>query len=88
MNDYSEYAEMMDAVAPKDRPNPDGFTAEWDFTIWNVGYVYRWSDVCECWLDCEVSVTVKPNVTLDRAFEGCMDHPMWLDYAIFFPCSD
>jgi len=84
----SNYSDILDAVDSPDRPIPDGFTNQWNPLVWNAGFVYRWSDVYSCWLDCEDMVTVKPNMTLDQAFEDRMDHPMWLDYAIFFPCDD
>jgi len=80
----SDYSDIADATYSADRPVPDGWTAEWDFTIWNRGKVFRWSDVYEAWLDCEAWVTVKPNMTIEAAFEDRMDHPMWLDYSIFF----
>jgi hypothetical protein len=66
------------------RPIPDGYTDQYDSIAWNVGHVFRWSDVYEAWLDCERVVTVKPGMTPDEAFEARMDHPMWPDYSIFF----
>ena len=65
-------------------PVPDGFTDRWDCTIWNVGFVFRWSEVYSGWLNCEIRVTVKPNMALSDAFEDRMDEPMWPEYAIFF----
>ena len=31
---------------------------------------------------------VKPGQTLGEAFEAWVDHPMWLDYSIFFVDED
>lgn len=63
---------------------PDGYTEEWDNTIWNAGFLFQWSDVYEGWLYAGVVLTVKPDQTLSEAFEGRMDEPMWSDYTIFF----
>mgnify|MGYP006292889383 CR=1 FL=1 len=84
MSDYSDIRDATDCPA---RPVPDGWTDQWDSTLWNAGRVFRWSDVYEAWLDCQVSVTVKPLESIDTAFERRMDHPMYLDYAVFFPCN-
>ena len=72
---------MMDATTA---PAPDGYTDEYDYTAWNVGHVFRWSDVYEAWLDCEVRLTVRPNMTIEHAFVARMNHPMWNAYAVFF----
>jgi len=66
------------------RPVPDGYTEEWDSTTWNVGFIFRWSEVYEAWLDCTAMATVKPGQSLCEAFEARMDGPMWNDYTIFF----
>jgi hypothetical protein len=63
---------------------PDGYTEDYDCQLWNVGHVFRWSDVYEAWLDCEVRLTIKPNMPISEAFEDRMDHPLWKDYAVFF----
>jgi len=69
------------------KPIPDGYTDQWDRTVWNVGHVFRWSEVYSAWLDCNVRLSVKPNMTLEQAYEGRMDEPMWPDYAVFFVCE-
>ena len=69
------------------RPIPNGYTDQHDSDVWNVGEVFRWSDVYECWLECGVRMTIKPNVPIDIAFEDCMGHSMWFDYAVFFNCA-
>ncbi len=66
------------------RPAPDGYTEEWDSEGWNVGFIFRWSDVYDDWLDCGVVVTVKPGQTLSEAFEDRINHPMWEMCTIFF----
>ena len=66
------------------RPVPDGYTEEWDDTVWNVGYVFQWSAVYEAWLDHRIRLTVKPGQSLCEAFEAHMDEPMWNEYTIFF----
>jgi hypothetical protein len=80
----SDYSDIRDATDSPERTAPDGWTAEWDTTVWNRGKVFRWSDVYEAWLDCEVWLSIKPFMTIGDAFEDRMDHPMWLDYAVFF----
>lgn len=65
------------------RPVPTGYTEHWDFTIWNVGHVYLWSDVYRAWMKCG-RCTVKPGQVLGDAFEAWAGHSMWLDYSIFF----
>lgn len=66
------------------KPVPDGYTVEWDNTIWNVGHIFRWSDLYEGWLNYEHRVTVKPGQGLGEVFEGATGEPMWLHYRIFF----
>jgi hypothetical protein len=63
---------------------PDGYTEEFDKSTWNVGHVFRYSAVYDAWLDCEIRLTVKPNVTIGEAFADFMGEPMWADYNIFF----
>jgi hypothetical protein len=69
----------MPNVAP-----PDGYTDQHDSSKWNVGEVFQWSSVYEAWMDCEIRLTVKPNVPVRLAFEDRMGHPMWEGYAVFF----
>ncbi len=69
------------------REIPDGYTNQYDSDTWNVGEVFHWSDVYDCWLDCEVRLTIHPNMTIEHAFEIGMDHPMWDGYAVFFNSS-
>lgn len=71
-----------------DRPMPDGYTEDYDSTVWNAGFVYRWSEVYEAWLDCERVITVKPGQSVFDAFEDRMDCPLWDGYAVFFATSD
>ena len=71
-------------TAISNREPPDGYTEEWDSNAWSVGFVYRWSDVYEGWMDENVVVTVKPGKALCEAFEARMDHPMGSEYNIFF----
>jgi len=66
------------------RELPDGYTDEHDSTVWNIGYVFMWSDVYDAWLDCGVQLAVKPDMTVREAFEDYMDEPMWPGYSIFF----
>ena len=63
---------------------PDGYTEDHDSSTWNIGYVFRYSAVYGTWLDCGIRLTVKPNMTISEAFANFMDHPMWIDYNIFF----
>jgi hypothetical protein len=84
----SDYSDILDAAKSPDRPVPDGWTEEYDCTLWNRCKVFRWSDVYSAWLDCEVWVSVRPFEPIAQAFERRMDHPMWLDYAVFFPCEE
>lgn len=66
------------------RPVPAGYTEKWNKEVWHTGFVYRWSEVCEGWLDCDVTVTVKPGQALCEAFEARMNKPMLDGYTIFF----
>jgi hypothetical protein len=66
------------------RELPDGYTDQHDSSAWNVGEVFSWSNVYKCWLDHEVRLTVKPDMTIEDAFEARMDRPMFKDDAVFF----
>ena len=69
------------------RELPDGYTDQHDSDVWNVGHVFRWSDVYGAWLDCDIRLTVKPNMPIRDAFEARMAEPMWSEYAVFFNCA-
>ena len=60
------------------RPIPDGYQLEWDNTIWNVGYVFRWSNVYDDYLRCN-RITVKPGESLAVAFQREVNEPLTLD---------
>lgn len=66
------------------RDPPEGFTEDWNPELWNVGFVFRWSDVFESWLDCRILLTVKPHQTLADAFEKRVREPMFPEYNVFF----
>ena len=80
----AQYGKAAKMTAVSSRSVPDGFTGEWDSTIWNVGFVFRWSDVYEVWLDCNISLTVKPGQALCEAFDDRMEGPPRPEYTIFF----
>lgn len=63
---------------------PEGYTDQHDSDIWNIGYVFQWSNVYECWMNCEIRLTIKPNASVDIAFEDRMEYPMSSDYTVFF----
>jgi hypothetical protein len=65
------------------REIPDGFQLEWDNTTWNVGFVFIWSDVYECYLQ-QGQITVKPGDTLTEAFERVVGEPLFSDREVFF----
>lgn len=66
------------------QPAPDGYTENYDSSLWNVGHVFSWSNVYEAWLDCSVRLSIKPDMPISEAFEERMDHPMWDEFAVFF----
>lgn len=70
------------------RPVPDGYTEKWDKTVWNNGFVFRWSEAYDDWLKCELVVTVKPGQSLWTAFEAHTGGPMWDEYTIFFSSDE
>lgn len=63
---------------------PDGYTEKWDNSIWNVGYVFWWSDFYGKWLDCDHRVTVKPGQTLIDAYPDGRVGLHSGEYGIFF----
>jgi hypothetical protein len=65
------------------RPIPEGFTLEWDNTIWNVGHTFQWSDVFQQYMK-QGTIAVKPGQTLPEAFQSILGEPMWPEYEIFF----
>jgi len=65
------------------RQPPLGYTEDRDASVWNVGFVYRWSDVYDAWME-SGRCTVKPDQTCREAFEDWAGHPMGLYYSIFF----
>lgn len=68
------------------RPVPEGFTLEWDKSAWNVGFVFMWSEVYQCYMK-KGMLTVKPEQTLAEAYEVWADEPMFSENEIFFSDS-
>ena len=66
------------------RELPDGYTDKYDSDVWNVGELFSWSEVYDCWLECNIRLTIHPNMTIKDAFEIVMGCPMWDGYAVFF----
>lgn len=66
------------------RPIPDGYTDQHDSTTWNVGFVFRWSNVCAMWLDWSGQLTIKPGMTIGQAYEDQIGEPMPADCGVFF----
>ena len=65
------------------RPIPEGYTLYWDNTTWNVGHIFRWSDVYDQYMK-ECTITIKPGQTLPEAFEAVINEPMFPGYEVFF----
>ena len=59
------------------RTPPEGYTRSYNPDMWNVGHVFRWSNVYDCWLDCELRLTVKPQDTLQDAYFRVVDETLW-----------
>ena len=53
------------------RQPPLGYTEDRDASVWNVGFVYRWSDVYDAWME-SGRCTVKPDQTCREAFEDSL----------------
>ena len=64
---------------------PEGFIEEWDNSIWNVGFVFRWSSVYEAWL-ADGMISVRPNDTLAQAWDRDRPNELFTtnDFNIFF----
>ena len=66
------------------REIPEGYALDpAEGTTWNVGHVFRWSEVYDCYLEHGI-ITVRPNDSLAESFERVYDTPMWPEYEIFF----
>lgn len=65
------------------REIPEGFQLDWDDQIWNVGHVFRWSEVYDCYLQ-EGLISVRPGDSLSEAFESVFDTPYTLEFEVFF----
>jgi hypothetical protein len=65
------------------RELPDGYTDQHDSDVWNVGHVFRWSNLYDTWLYCGV-ITVKPNATIKDAYEDFMAEPIYPNCDVFF----
>lgn len=53
-------------------PAPEGFTREWDDSIWNAGHVFRWSPVFGGFVrdvNFRAGITVKPGECLQDAYK-------------------
>lgn len=68
-----------------DRPVPTGYTLSYNPDIWNVGHVFRWSNVyCAYLKDTGLLLTVKPNESLDEAYERVHGYSIPYNTEIFF----
>lgn len=65
------------------REIPEGYALSWNDQIWNVGYVFMWSEVYDCYLE-HGRITIRPNDSLAESFERGYDMPMTTEYEIFF----
>ena len=72
------------------RPIPHGYKLEWDPTLWNVGYLFSWSEVFGAYVLQSNqmgggAVTVRPGETIGESLqrEGFTDR----DYTLFFAYS-
>lgn len=65
------------------REIPDGFQLDWNSEIWNVGFVFIWSDVFDGYLR-QGQITVKPGDTLSEAFERVVGEPLFSNREVFF----
>jgi hypothetical protein len=72
----------------KGRIIPDGFSDQFDSTIWNVGFVFRYSGVIDMWLDCNIGLTVKPDMSVEDAYEAHTGDTMSDDYNVFFATGE
>lgn len=70
-------------MATTTEPPPDGFTESYDPTTWNVGHVFRWSDVYKAWLDCDCRISIKPNTNIAESFEEQTDESIIGQYVFF-----
>ena len=77
---------MSSAITSRERLNsvPDGYTFEHDDTIWNVGHVFRWSDVYNDYLDCGIRLSIRPEQTIAEVYEREVGEPMFNEYDVFF----
>lgn len=62
---------------------PNGFQYDWDETIWNVGFVFKWSKFYNEWIMTYQRVSVPPKTSLA---EVMLKHniPLFGEYDIFF----
>jgi len=72
----------------KGRAIPDGYTDQYDSTIWNVGHVFRYSDVYDGWLDCNIRLSIKPDESIVDAYTAYTDEPMFDVYSVFFASEE
>jgi len=63
---------------------PAGFQRERDDKLWHVGFVFKWSDVFEKWLDCGWSISVKPGETVAAAWRRECGTDDLRDFDVFF----
>ena len=59
---------------------PDGFVlTDKPSELWRVGFVYRWSEVFESWLDCCQLVSIRPEETVAESYLREFDRIAKLD---------
>lgn len=64
-------------------PAPDGYTENHDSTVWNVGFVFWYSNVYEAWLE-DAVISVRPGQTGSEALEERTDYSEWAGYKVFY----
>ena len=72
-------------MATAHRAPPDGFQSNYNTKLWNAAHLFRWSEVYDCWLDCEYRFTVKPGETYGEAYFHEMGEPIPYEHEVFIP---
>ena len=65
------------------REIPNGYTLDWDKSIWNLGQVFVWSYAFDGYLLGPI-ITVRPNERLNDAYKRETKNNLTQDTEIFF----
>ena len=66
-----------------ERENPADMVEAMPSDQWQVGHVFRWSELYVCWLYTGLAIAINPHEVPRDAYHNEVGEPCWSEYGIF-----